>query len=66
MEQTTVASSTMINFTPEKLGELRHAYGQAVGAQAASFVFEGHVLLTRYACWLVKHLQQELVHREVV
>jgi hypothetical protein len=46
-----------INFTHQKVIDLRRAYTQAVETEQEIFVFEGHTLLTDYAYYLLEYLE---------
>lgn len=46
-----------INFTPEKVAELRRAYNHAVEIKAEAFTFEGKAVLTAYAKYLLEYLK---------
>jgi hypothetical protein len=48
---------TTINFTPQKLADLKVAYEKAKAAGKESFVFEGNELLVSYAKYLIEYLE---------
>lgn len=45
-----------INFTPDKVKALQRAYTHAVEIKADAFTFEGQVVLTSYAKYLLEYL----------
>lgn len=45
-----------INFTPELFASLKRAYEHAVEIKAEAFTFEGQVILTSYAKYMIEYL----------
>lgn len=45
-----------VDFTPEKLAQLKKVYDQAVLAGKDRFDFEGHPLLVSYAKYVIQYL----------
>lgn len=56
-ESAKIILSRSMNFTPELLKELKVAYRQAVRDGQEAFLFNGHVLLTDYAKYMVEYLE---------
>lgn len=46
-----------INWTHKKVQDLRIAYKRAEQEHKKEFVFEGHILLTSYAKYLLEYLE---------
>lgn len=51
---------TTVQFTPEKLEQLKNAYRTAINKKADSFTFEGNEYLVSYAKYLIEYLDAEL------
>lgn len=47
-----------INFTPEKLEELKKLYSNAVTTGSEIFIFDGSEILTTYAKYLIEYLTE--------
>lgn len=47
-----------INWTPKKYKQLERAYADAMEQKRGTFRFEGHVLVTGYAKYLLEFLRQ--------
>lgn len=55
-----MSKSEYVTFTAAKLQAFKVAYREAVHAGMESFVFQGREYLTRYAKYVIEHLEGRL------